>query len=357
MSDVKVCKTCGVPSHVGKGHIWQPNGTMVQRQDKGHRMVLFDSDGINALFDNVESLIGLPVENIVIESKARATQDYISHLIRGTKGKLARYVGIGRIIRRIVEQGRLLGYGDIKVTGFSWKAAYLYCEIKQPYSLALFCGDLKGALAAIRKLEGTIDYEETGPGAYLIKDEYKGESTDLKDRLKTKKIQPKPGDITYHRCPTCGAPLEISGFVWDFDKGTITQKWSGIRYAIFGSSGMEAVLDELERELGEEIPATIVEAQRMHAASTMDARMKDLGPETIRNWLAVQGLGNLVSFEDKDNVVTVRVENPAIPLLLVGTMAAMYEFSTATKSAIEWNIAADGDLTVSVGQAAAEAVD
>jgi hypothetical protein len=346
MSEVKVCKTCGVPSHVGRGHVWQPNGTMVQRQDRAHRMILFDSDGINALFKNIEGLIGLPIEKIVIESKARATQDYISHLIRGTKGKLARFVGLERIIRRIVEQGRLLGYGDIKVTSFSWKEAFMTCEIKQPYSLALFCGDLKGALAAIRKLEGTVSYEETGPDAYLIKDVYLGESTELKDRLNARHVPPKDGDITYHRCPTCDAPLEVSGFSWDFDKGTITQKWSGIRYAIFGSAGMEAVLDELERELGEEIPATIVEAQRMHAASTMDSRMKDVGADTIRNWLAVQGLGNLVSFEEIDGGVAVRVENPAIPLLLVGTMSAMFEFMTGREADTEWNIAADGDLVV-----------
>src|SRR5659263_430654 len=74
MAELKACKTCGVPSRVGKGHIWNPNGTIVQRQDRDHRMIFFDSDSIDALFTNIESLIGMPIEKMVIESKARATQ-------------------------------------------------------------------------------------------------------------------------------------------------------------------------------------------------------------------------------------------------------------------------------------------
>jgi hypothetical protein len=351
MSGVKVCKTCGVPKHVGKGHVWNSDGTMVQRQDRDHRMILFDSDGVNALFANIEQLIGMPIENIVVESKARATQAYISHLIRGTKGKLAKVVGLERIIRRIVEQGRLLGYGDIHVREFDWDRAYMICDITSPYSLPLFCGDLKGALQAIRKLEGRIAYEKTGPDAYSIRDSEAEGSTGLEDRLMPKELPSKPGDIAFHRCPTCKAPLEVSGFVWDFSKGTIKQKETGIRYAIFGSTGMQVVLDELERELGDTVPAAIVEAQRMHAASTMSPRMLKVGMEEIRNWLAVQGLGNLAVLEEDGGAYSVRIENPALPLLLVGTMAALFEFLSDRKAHIDWEIAPDGDLSVKVSPA------
>jgi len=324
---------------------------MVQRQDRDHRMILFDSDGIDDLFKNIESLIGIPIENIVIESKARATEAYIAHLIKGPKGALARMIGIERVITTIVEQGRLLGYGDIRVTEFSWADAFMYCEITDPYSLPLFCGDLRGALQAIRKLEGQITYEEIGPNKYRIKDFQADDVTAFENRLLPASLPRKPGDITYHRCPGCKAPLEISGFAWDFDKGTITQKASGIRYAVFGSSGMQVVLDELEKELGDTVPATIVEAQRMHAAKTMNPRWKAVGQADIRNWLAVQGLGNLLKLEQKDSGYDVLVQNPAIPLLLVGTMAALFEFITDKKAAVEWSVADDGDLSMSVTEA------
>jgi len=348
MAEHKTCKTCGVPSRVGKGHVWNPDGTMVQRQNRSHRMIFFDSDSVNALFSNIEGLIGVPIEKIIIESKARATEAYISSLIKGAKGKLARVVGVGRVIKSIVEQGRLLGYGDIHVTEFSWKEAYVYCEISDPYSLALFCGDLKGALQAIRKLEGTIEYTEIGENSYRIKDSQLEGSTGLEDRLVATKLPFKPGDFVYHRCPTCQAPLEISKFHWDTDKGTITQPGTGIRYAVFGSTGMQVVLDELERELGDTIPMTIVEAQRMHAAQTMNPRWKDVSREDIRNWLAFQGLGNLVALDEKDGGYSIRIENPAIPLMLVGTMAALFEFLSGGKAEVDWSIASDGDLSVNV---------
>jgi hypothetical protein len=349
MSKIKICKTCGVPLRVGKRHIWNADGTMVQAEDRSHRMIFFDSDSVTALFSNIESLIGVPIEKIVIESKARATEDYIRNMIRGAKGKAARMIGLERIIRKIVEQGRLLGYGDINVRDFDWQKAYMICDIANPYSLPLFCGELKGALQAIRKLEGKVVYEETGPNTFRITDSQELEQTGLEERLVPKEPPRKPGDMTYHRCPNCRAPLEISRFTWDTDKGTITQEGTGIRYAVFGSAGLQVVLDELERELGDTIPATIVEAQRMHAADIMDPRWKAAGRQDIRNWLAFQGLGNLVALEEKEGGgYSIRIENPAIPLMIVGTIAALFELISSAKAGVEWEIASDGDLRVDV---------
>jgi hypothetical protein len=355
MAKLKACKTCGVPSRVGRGHNWNPNGTMVQRNDRNHRMIFFDSDSVTALFSNIEDLIGVPIEKIVIESKARATEAYIGTLIRGTKGQLARLFGLERIIRKIVEQGRLLGYGDIRVKEFNWKQAFMVCEITDPYSLPLFCGDLKGSLQAIRKLEGKVEYKEIGPNSYSIRDSQELDATGLEERLMPRTVPNKPGDFVYHRCPTCKAPLEISRFNWDIGKGTITQEGTGIRYAVFGSTGLQVILDELEKELGDTIPATIVEAQRMHAARTMNPRWKSVSREDIRNWLAFQGLGNLVALDEVEGGgFSILIENPAIPLLIVGTIAALFEFLSGSESDINWEIVGDGDLSVNVMPAVSE---
>jgi len=349
MAKFKTCKTCGVPLPVGKGHVWNPNGTMVQRNDRGHRMIFFDSDGLNALFSNIEALIGVPIEKIVIEGKARATEAYISTLLRGAKGRLAKVIGLERVIRRVVEQGRLLGYGDIRVVDFDWDRAFMTCDITDPYSLALFCGDLKGSLQAIRKLEGKIEYEQTGPTSYRIRNSRLEGATGLEERLAYEEPPTKPGAITYHRCPTCRAPLEISRFQWDFDRGTITQEGTGTRYAVFGSTGLQIIMEELENELGETIPATVVEAQRMHAAEIMNPGWKSVGRDDISNWLAFQGLGNLVDLDEKGGGgYSVRIENPAIPLLLVGTVAALFELVSGSRANVDWEIAPDGDLSVSV---------
>jgi hypothetical protein len=46
---------------------------------------------------------------------------------------------------------------------------------------------------------------------------------------------------------------------------------------------------------------------------------------------------------------------PAIPLLIVGTIAALFEFLSGSESDIDWEIADDGDLSVSVKPAVSEA--
>lgn len=347
---MKRCKECGVPLRIGKGHNWNPDGTITQGRDPDHRMVFLDSDGLNSLFLNIERLIGTSIEKIIIESKARATMSYVSQLLRGPKGPLARVVGLERVIRRVVEQGKVMGYGDIKITDFNWKENYMYCDVGNPYSLPLFCGDLRGANEAIRRVTGTVSYEEIGPDHYLVKNYQAPHVPGIEERLIPHPKPRKPGDIEYNRCRRCGAPLEISRYRWDLEKGTITNGKTGVRMALFGPTGVQVIFDELESELGESIPETIVEAQRMHAESQMIPNWRKAVQEDIRNWLAIQGLGNLVSIETVEEGFTVRIENPALPLIIVGTELALYDFTDETRGAASWSIEEDGDLVLTLSR-------
>jgi hypothetical protein len=348
VSGIKTCKACGVPIRVGKGHNWNFDGTITQRRDPDHFLAFIDSNGVNALFANIEQLIGVPIEKIIIESKARATRAYIGKMIRGTKGTLARIVGLERIVRRIVEQGRVLGLGDIKVHEFNWKEAYMYCEIGNPYSLPLFLGDLKGSTEAIRKFVGTVTYEQIGPDRYMVKNFQAPHAPELEDRLYPSPKPRKPGHVEFKRCTGCGAPVEISHFRWDLERGTITDPETGLRVALFGPIGLQAIFDELEEELGEAIPETIIEAQRLYVTTTTGSFWKSLREDNFGHWLALFGLGNLVSLEQEGMDVTVRIENPRLPLILAGTALGLYEIVSGTRGSAKWSIADDGDLTIAM---------
>lgn len=348
MSGIRTCKTCGVPLQFGRGHNWNGDGTLTQKRDPDHRVILFDSDGLDALFSNIEGLIGIPIEKIVVESKARATRDYISKMLRGARGAIARLVGLGRIITRVVEQGKVMGYGDIEVKEFSWKDNYMYIDIANPYSLPLFCGDIKGAIEAVRKVPGTISYEEIGPDRYLVKMYEAPHAPELEERLMVKTPSGKPGDIEYDKCPGCGTPMEVTHFKWDMDKGTITDPETGLRLALFGPNGLQAIFDELEKELGEEIPAAIVKAQKMHADSGITLSKEQMTPERFRKWLGIHGLGNMVSFDPLDDGLSIRIENPAIPLILTGTAQSLYESFTGTESHLKWEVTGSGDLIINL---------
>lgn len=342
----KVCKSCGVPILFAKSHRWNADGTITQRRDPDHKMVFFDSDSLDELFSNIEGLIGMPIEKMVIESKARATMAYISKLLHGTRGLIARVIGLERIIRRIVEQGKVMGYGDIKVAEYSWEERYMKCEIGDPYCLSFFCGDLKGANEAIRMTSGTISYEEIGPNRYLVTNYQAPHAPELEERLYRNPPPRKPGDIRYDACPGCKVPIEVASFSWDLERGIITHKETGMRVAMFGPTGLQAIFDELEAELGEEIPATIVEAQRMHTVSHQGIPWMSDKPDVLRKWLAIQGAGNLVSLELIEAGFTARIENAALPLLIAGTSAGIFESQTGKKADVRWEIRDDGDLLI-----------
>lgn len=348
MPAVKICETCGIPRRIGKDHTWNSDGTITQRRDPDHRMLFFDSDSLDGLFSNIEHLIGVPIERMVIESKARATNAYISQLLRGHRGVIARIIGLERIVKRVVEQGKLLGYGDIEVVEFNWKEIQIACEIGQPYSLPMFCGDLKGSSEAIRKVTGSVSCESIGEDRYMVRTYQAPHASELEGRLLPKPRPRKPGDIEYNTCLGCGVPLEVSRFNWDLERGTISHCETELRMAIFGPTGLQVVFDELEQELGSSIPETIIEAQRMYTRENPNIRWKGAGVDGIRRWLAIQGLGNLVTLEQVDDSITTLIENPALPTIIVGSSLGFYESTTGNRASAEWSLAPDGDLSIKV---------
>lgn len=151
MFSPELCKACSVPRSIARSLTWNSDGTITQRRDPDHRMVFVESDGLNVLFSNIEGLLGISIEKIVIESKSRATGDFISKLVRGPKGAIVRLVGVQRVINQVQKFGRSLGFGDTGVISFDWKKSEIFFQTRNPYSLPLVCGDLRGATEAIRK--------------------------------------------------------------------------------------------------------------------------------------------------------------------------------------------------------------
>jgi hypothetical protein len=346
MSSLRTCKTCGVPLKFGRDHSWNGDGTITQRRDPTHRMILFDSEGLDTLFDNIESIIGMPLEKIIIESKARATRDYIARQIVGMRGTIVRIVGIDRIVRMVVEQGRLLGYGDIIVHEFDWKGGTMQCEIGNPYSLPLFCGDLLGSNEAIRKLPGACSYEKIGLDRYMINTVAAEHAPEFADRLLTKMPPRKPGNVEHDLCPGCKAPREVSRYKWDLEAGTIKNSETGMRLALFGPVGLQVMFEELESELGDTIPDTIVEAQRQIVSRKLNLDWNLNDPDVMSKWLSVQGMGNLVEMTAGEEGILIRIENAAVPLVLVGNALGIFEAYANVKGVARWEISPDGDLTI-----------
>jgi len=351
LSGAKTCNSCGVPTRTSKILTWNSDGTITEKRDPDHRMVFADVDGINRLFSNIEQLIGIPIQNIITESKAKATGDFTRKLIQGWKGNVVRRVGLGLVINKMGGIARSFGYGDIEVLQVDWKNNRTDFRLRDPYSVPLMCGDLRGATEAVKNVIGTVVAEQEDERTWIVRGHLSPPPSGMEERLAAPPVMTKPGDLKLRTCPSCGLPLEMSTFSWDTERGIIRNRETGMRFAFMGPGAIQAVFDELASELGDTIPETVIEAQRMRVASQDFNPWKVFGTDDFRDMLGVIGFGNLVSYEASDGKFKATIENASLPLLIVGTVVGALDSITGSKPEAEWSVTPDGDLELTLTSA------
>jgi hypothetical protein len=225
---------------------------------------------------------------------------------------------------------------------------YVTVRVRDPYSLPLVCGDIAAALELFDGREAGITYKEVAPDLYEVTARFITRPPELKERLSWREYTYKDGDVGLESCPRCGVPLELRHLELDLVKGIITIMPSGRRMVGIGSSALEAVFDELERELGETIPQVVIDAQRRFVAAGFYSEVEISGESDLRKQLALRGLGNLREMEVGDKRLWIRLENACLHLLIVGLLQGFFELTYDCKSEVEWDLAEDDVLTVKV---------
>lgn len=177
-----------------------------------------------------------------------------------------------------------------------------------------------------------------------------GHSIEIKERLKKRRFDFKPGEIPYDNCPACGVPAEVGRCRWDLEQGAITEPQTGRGMAIFAPWVVDSVLEDLVEELGEDVGVAVVEALRRHLREAVAGESWKKEAPAFNLMIAARGLGNLVNFEGDRNYLTMTVENVAMPLLMVGSVQGRFDLAFGKESSsCEWKLADDGDLVISVG--------
>lgn len=370
---VEVCERCGVPLMISRELEWGNNGVITLKRSPQNRMILYESRVIDNLFRGIEELIGIPIEHIVIESRRREVRKYIERSLtpevrelfarsRGGLGQSRDGAGDGEaenlretvkaVTRNIIEIGRIYGYGDSRPSDlwekgdpFPWRANI----VRDPYSIPFWAADALGSNEATEGIEQWVRYEHLGDDTYLFVTYPSEHPVELKERLKRKKYPFKPGNIVFERCDGCSLPVEVGRYEWRPDQGVIMDPDYGWRMAVYGPSALEAVLDDLEAELGNEIPAAVIEAERRFVKDRARKRDWRRGGLTFNRLSALRGMGNITSFEADERRLSLTIENPCLNLLLVGMAQAIYELALGMeRSRYEFHVADDGDLTIEV---------
>ena len=373
MAGIEVCEECGVPLMISSALKWEGNGVISMAMSPSNRMVFYESGNIDGLFRGIGELVGMSVEHIVIESRRRETKRYIEKLYMANMKEevdLARngmrekdlpqdsairqkLLQVARVITdNINDVARVNGYGDISLTGgwetgeeFPWRTMI----IRDPYSVMLYAGDMLGSVEAVEDIDHWIEYREIEENVYELTAVPGQHPIALKDRLQRRKYDFKPGEIEYERCPGCGLPDEISRCAWDIEKGIIVDPETGRRMAMFGPAGLEAVLYDLETELGEAIPEAVIKAQKDYVKGYVGEEDWKQDARSFRRLVASRGLGNLTRFEGDRATLNATIENSCLHLLMVGTTQALVEMVYgAEDSSCEWELSEDGDLNVTI---------
>jgi len=299
---IELCPECGVPLMISASQRWEDNGVITLAMSPTNRVVFYEAGIIDNLFKGIEELIGTDVWHIVTESRRPD-------------------------VRKFIEQS--------------------------------FPAEMMGSVGAFEQTDMRVEYREIAENIYEVTASPGSHPIGLKERLKKKRYPFKPGEIRYERCSRCGVPTEVGNCGWDLEHGTIYDPVTQRRMAIFGPWAVDSVLDDLKEELGESVQETVIEALRRHLRSTMSEEMWKQDMVTFNRMSALRGLGNLVQFEGDREYLTVTFENACMPLLMVGTVQGLFEMAMRKKaSTYEWELAEDGDLTVTVrGQQAMAPVE
>lgn len=370
---IEVCEKCGVPTMVSGGLKWENNGVISLTSSPRNRMVLFESETIDNLFQGIEELIGMPIEHIVIESRCRETKRYIERAFppevrkiidskessledriskMSPEEKETLFATMKVITQSIIDIAKNYGYGDQRLSelwergeDFPWRVQL----VRDPYSILFTAADNLGSVEAFEGVDMQVKYERTGEEAYRT-EVYPGEhSLEFKERLKRRRYDFKPGEITYERCPECGIPLTVSRCFWDLDRGTITDQETGRRMAIFGPFSVDSICDDLEMELGDAIPDTVIEATRRYIRKAWGVDDWNRDGLTFQQMLAVRGLGNIVHFEGGHDHLDMVIENSCLYLPIIGTIQALVEMAYRVESSsCEWELSKDGDLNLTI---------
>lgn len=351
--DLPACSRCGVPELFNGSYTWLPSGVIVQTNAPDHRMIIMDCDNIDPFFRKIEEIIGQSIEPVIIETKMKQTRDYLKSLIPEETREMVRDKGLdlANMIELINTQGHVMGYGDSRLADVRFENDdddFLIERVQEPYSILLFSGDVAAACEAITSRGFTVSYHEFSPSLYEVKAWPSYEPRKMRVKPGGDSPLATEGGVALERCPECGSPAALSSHHWDFEKGQIVTEETGRRVAILGPDTMDTIFHELEMEFGEEVPHTIVEAQRRYTRKGIYT-VKEMGEgDSFRRFLALRGLGEMEEIKLRRNSFEMRLRNSALHLILAGILQGYYEDVTGQESDIEWEIDENGTFEMKV---------
>lgn len=316
------CGSCGVPRLIAFTHRWRDNGVLESRMGAA-RGIFIEREVFAGTMKSIEAVLGMPIDHIIIDAKRRDAKLYVDDIVSGILGKVIRQPWL-----------RVFGY-KIMILQASHiglaKARLLYHRpgkkfigmVESVYHPALFVGDVCGAFESLEGVRAIPEYGRIGDNWYMDLTP-SGEYPD-EDRLELEKIPEVPARAGYDRCPECGVPVGIGRTLrWDTRMAKIVDRFTGEWIIYINMDGLNTILRELARELGEDIPIQVAE----HSFKVYRDLKKDFPDSHLENlaFLKDRGLGVPASEDPGPDELEAGLEirNAFNGPILAGLVAALY---------------------------------
>jgi hypothetical protein len=351
--DIVICPECKVPEPFNQGQLWLNNGDIVQTVNHEIRMSFIECENLDPLFKNIGDIIGINIDNIVVNIAARGTKKYMSSVIPEEVKEIVRskQMDLTAVLEPIMTFCHVIGYGRYEFLDSRYERDdddYALLRIESPFSVPEAAGAIAGVASALVGGEHAVSYEEVSPGLYEFTDRWTEYPEELVERLQAIPHRHRGGDIELEKCATCGAPVALSEFRWYLDRGLIVNRHTRRRMAMLGPELLDVVFRALEAELGETIPNVVVEAQRRFTKTGFYSIEAVSNEGDFRTQLALRGLGNLREIKMGSQGMRMRIDNATSHLMTAGMAQGLFEMALDVESNVEWELSEEGDLELEV---------
>jgi hypothetical protein len=347
---MRECRQCGFPRKFATYFDWREDGTIISTDRSGTRaqIAFLNAGEFESIFNDLSHTIGLNVDPFLVRAykgigKAIFSHTPVRHVAALPNNRLFRPQFLARaLLMMTAADVATLGTGRVSLDRFT-PGRSAVVRFRYPCLHPLLAGS---AAAMYESVEGITDSQvdfELDAGDLVVRLRPASEPTfsaEFEDRLYYEEAVPVEGPVRYSRCRECGAPA-LAGltFKWDVKRGVIKNRLSGEREVVVAVQAVNAILRELEIEMGEGIPGIIYGHQKALTRERLEQRG---GHDGERFWdeyladMALRGMGYPLSIARTPSSVSVDIANAYNLVLYAAKTAAAFEVTSGQASEIEW---------------------
>ncbi len=332
---------------------WNPNGTLTLAKNKTRRFCLLDTE---AIVSTVETISGKLSEISDFVFQATKLTGFL--LLENFPYRLPLMaLGPLSILKKGLKYQLLsmvcstLGYGKPEEVR-ERKTGEMELRIFNPFYPPASTGLITGMIEYLSGSSFSATYELQGEAELLVSI-YPSSG---KARISSLDLNPPlvSGRNVIELCTACRTPLDISSrFFFDIEQGEIQEIQNSGRAAFVDVACLRTVLNEVERETRNDIPALILRLEKERVRRIYESQRCELpfrADEYMKHarTLRIRGMGNVSSASVSGRLAKVRVDNPYHEALVAAFVAGFHEAVTGEESRVEWTPPVRGTTYVSV---------